>query len=464
MNYKKMICILFCIGFLFSNNFISAKIIKKEENTIIALEETEKSDWAVMVYLAADVAGRNNFIDYFFDIFKDIGSNDEFKLIMLVDGLEIGDTGYYYIEKDVAVPLSWYETESDMASSKTFERFINLTKYYYPAEHYALITISDNGAGWQGVFSDTHGTGKLSSLSILPIVKVGKVLKNVTCNGSYKIDLWATDVCIPGTTEVAYEISPYVNYFVANQECGGEGKLSQEKNMPLDWNYSSFLAKLKENNNMSPENFAKTIVTSFNPGTWEFKLFFNLLSAPKWYPIPKFHTTLSSSNLSNINKVINSINILSTKLLDNINEIKKQIKNTRSEVREYGNIYRKFWFIPPALYYVVPHKKIAYDGYIDLYDFVLKLKNKISNRDIKNSCEKVMKNLSSMIIENNVLSSDSSHGLSIYFPDNRFLYNQHIHRKIGEKSFRKIPSKYEETLFSQNTNWDEFLKAYLRIK
>ena len=150
-------------------------------------------------------------------------------------------------------------------------------------------------------------------------------------------------------------------------------------------------------------------------------------------------------------------------LLDNISQIKNEIKNARSEVREYGNIYRKFWFIPPTLYYLLPNKKIAYNGYIDLYDFVEKLANVTSNSDIQQVCGQVMHAMNTTIIENNVLSTDPSHGLSIYFPEMRCQYNQHLHRTISAKNFKNIPSPYEDTLLSQNTNWDEFIKAYLKV-
>lgn len=454
---------LLCIIIIFFSTIFSAEQIQKNDEYKNPFSKIDsKADWTVMIYLAADVARRTTFIDSYLDIYKDVGSSEEFNLVALVDGLEYADTGYYYMEKDVVVPLSWYEIESDMASSKTFERFINLTKFNYPARNYALITISDYGAGWQGVFSDTHGTGFLSDLSILPIEKVGKVLKNVTNNGTEKIDVWATDVCIPGTSEVAYEISPYVDYFVANQECGGEGSLSQENNTPLDWSYSFFLNKLRDNTDIKPKNFASTIVNSYNPGTWEFKLF-NVLDAPEWYPIPTFHTTLSASNLSCMNDLANSVDQLSKILIKNHSQLKEDIKKARSQVREYGNIYKKFWFIPPGIYYFLPHTKFSYDAYIDLYDFTEKLKDKTDKLDLKNACIEVMNTLNSTIIENNVLTTDPSHGLSIFFPEFPCQYKNHLHRTIFSENFKKIPSPYEDTKFAKDTCWDEFLKNYLRV-
>lgn len=455
--------VLLCTTIIaYSSIFTAETIQKNKEEKNLFSKIDDKADWTVMVYLAADVSGRTNFIDYYFDIYSDIGSDDDFNLVVLADGLDYADTGYYHIKEDVVVPLPWYEIESDMASANTFERFLDLTKYNYPADNYALITISDNGAGWQGVFSDSHGTGGYSDFTILPITQVGDVLKNVTNNGTQKLDIWATDVCIPGTSEVAYEISPYVDYFVANQECGGEGRLSQENNTRLDWNYSYFLQKLKDNTDISPRNFAEIIVKSYNPGTWEFKLFY-VLNAPEWYPIPTFHTTLATSNLSYMDQLVNSVDNLSKILKENFTQLKNDIKKARSQVREYGNIYRKFWFIPSTIYYFIPHKKLSYNAYIDLYDFAEKLKNETQNAELKNTCIQILNALNITVIENNVLPTDPSHGLSIFFPEYTSQYENHLHRTLSSKNFKKTPTNYKDTLFAQNTGWDDFIKTFLNI-
>ena len=60
------------------------------------------------------------------------------------------------------------------------------------------------------------------------------------------------------------------------------------------------------------------------------------------------------------------------------------------------------------------------------------------------------------IIANTAMPDDESHGLGIYFPEDKKLYNQFIVRG-------GVQSPYEEVQFTQNTSWDEFLKTYLEI-
>lgn len=55
------------------------------------------------------------------------------------------------------------------------------------------------------------------------------------------------------------------------------------------------------------------------------------------------------------------------------------------------------------------------------------------------------------------VSTDRSHGLSIYFPSSKFMYNRYV---LGGK----ILCPYENLRFSKDTLWDDFLKTYLRVK
>jgi len=58
------------------------------------------------------------------------------------------------------------------------------------------------------------------------------------------------------------------------------------------------------------------------------------------------------------------------------------------------------------------------------------------------------------VIANAHVEGDNSGGLSIYFPLFKEDYNSSLW-------YAEIPSPYEELMFAQDTNWDEFLKAYL---
>jgi len=414
--------------------------------------------WTVMIYFAGD-HHRGKEIPYIQDILSDIGSTDEVNFVCLSDGKDDGDTLYCYIEKDLILPLDWYEYESNMADPDTFEKFLELTTYTYPAEKYALFTLSAWGSGWQGVFSDTHGTGSGKTLDLITMPEIGQVLKEITNDGSDKLDFYGIDVCVPGMVEVASEIAPYVDYMVANQEhgFGGPDGLSDD-GQPLEWNYTNFLQQLVDNPSMTPEEFATSLVDSYNPGTYTEKIF-GTIKPPKWYPIIKFHTDLSATDLGEIGIVESAIDTLGTVLKDNLNECKKEIKEARSKTREYGKLYRKFWFFPAKLHYALYFDPLGYDCFIDVYDFADKLSIETTNQDVKNACEQVKNAINTTVIANEAVEYDSTHGLSIYFPQLRYLYDKSIWRGMN-KNFWKI-SSYTELRFSDNTNWDEFLKSYL---
>lgn len=438
----------------------TANVLSNERQNSNLTESCTSAKWTVMIYFACDNA-RHTLTDESLEMLTDIGSNDDVNIVALVDGKVEGDTIRYHIHQDLLEPLLWYDVESDMSDPLTFQRFLELTKFQYPANHYALFTLSAWGSGWQGAFSDTHGTGGSKTLSVITMPEVSEVLKKITDDGSEKLDVWGIDVCVPGMVEVAYEIAPYVDYMVANEEHGFEGDISEE-GYELGWNYTHFLQELKNNPDMSPEDFSILIVDCYQAGTRISKLFKIKITPPKWYPITIFYSTLSAIDLSKIDQINTSLNTLASKLKDNLEQVKPEIKNARAKTREYGKLYRKFWWLPIIIVWL-QIEPLGYDGFIDLYDFVDKLKNETTDTEIQNSCIMVMDALDEIVIANEALPNDPSYGLSIYFPKLRCQYDQSLWRGGGNPEFNKIPSPYENLQFSQDNLWDEFLREYLKI-
>ena len=143
--------------------------------------------------------------------------------------------------------------------------------------------------------------------------------------------------------------------------------------------------------------------------------------------------------------------------------LQKEIKQARDQTREYGKLYRRFWFLPSKICYPLQLDPLGYDCYIDLYDFAYNLKQVTTNQNIKNNCDQVMQNLEKIIIANKVMPNDTSHGLFIYFPQYKIQYDESIWRVAGNPQYKKIPSSYDELDLSEDTKWDEFLKTYLKI-
>ncbi|HEC81996.1 MAG TPA: hypothetical protein ENI42_06195 [Thermoplasmatales archaeon] len=420
--------------------------------------EKHIAKWTIMIYFAAD-NHRDPEINSTLKMLEDVGYNSAVNFVVLSDGKTFGDTKYQYLGKEGLVSLPWKENESDMGDAQTLETFLNLTMNDFPAVHYALFILSTHGSGWQGLGGDTHGTGSSKNLTLLDMMDYKTVLSHQTGDGFHKLDVIAFDICVTGMIEVAYQISPYAKYMIGTEEhgFGGEG----DEGYSIAWNYSFFLNNLKNHPDTSPEEFAASIVNCYTPGTYTFKLF-NTIEAPRWYPILKCYTTLSAVNLSKIQEVTNLIDGLSLNLSTNLQKYKKDIKFVRKEVREYGKLYRKFWFLPYLIYSLHP-SPLGYNCFIDIYDFVEKLHDQIDDNEIKANCENIMSSLRSAVIANKSLPTDASHGLSIYFPEYRCQYDVSIWCSLRNKNFWRIPVSYNSISFSQDTHWDDFLRMYLNI-
>ena len=460
---KKLIFTIFIFLILiFSTTLTNAKVIEKKSNDSNNISCEFTNYWTLMFYLAFD-NHRESEIDWTIDFLKDVGSGYHRKIVILVDGKTNGDTCYGHIQDNMFLPDAWYESESNMSSAKTFKRFLQTSMYNYPAENYALFVLSTHGSGWQGLGVDTYGTGSSASLSLLDMKDYKEVLSEVTNNGTDKIDIVALDICVTGSIEVAYQLSPYVNYMLANEEhgFGGPDEYSDDGYL-LGWNYSGFLNQLRINPDISAESFSKSIVDTYKAGTYIAK-FGELIPAPKFYPINQFHTVLSATNLSKINEISKAVSNLSKALSDNLGQFRKEIKKARIQTREYGKLYRKFWWLPARLSYIMQFEPLSYDCFIDLYDFAEKLIQKTNNKDINNASKQTMKAINSTIFACESEPDDPSHGLFIYFPKLKCQYDKSIWGPLKTNGFKNLPVKYEDLMFSIDTGWDNFIKDYLLI-
>lgn len=439
----------------------------------------QTADWTVMYYLCCD-----NHVSYEADgivaNLTNVGSSEKFNLIVLKDGDKDGDSVLYYVEQGNAVSLndvySWPD-ELDMANPNTIKLFIELAMDEYPANHYALIILSDHGSGWQGVCYDE--SVKNRGYAVIPMPIFANVLKNATSYSGKKIDVIGFMPCVTGMFEVAYELAPYVDYMVASEEHMLED-LDKGPEHTLQYLRSTW--NLKNNTDMTPEQFANSIVDYYKPCDFPMWILYsymvivkqrrygkivevisdiltkvvNKLKNPQLHTVA-LHTTLSAINLSKINDVAEEINDLSSLLIlhGQNDQIKQTVQLARKNVREYGKFYTKK--SSTFVYYInFPIEKLAFDSFVDLYDLAQLINGTAENQVVKDACLQLMNKLEDCVVLNKAMENDESHGLSIYFPEDNELYNKYL---WGDKN----PLPYEDLSFSQDTLWDEFLKTYLKV-
>jgi len=462
------IVIILVLSVVVANEIFLKKTEEEPKIKLDKIDEVKMNNWTIMIYLALD----NHRIvekDRDLEMLNDIGAKDGFSLSILVDGEEDGDTEIYNTTGDNLNRCYWAETESDTGNPNTLKQFIKISMDKYPAKRNGLFIISDQGSGWQSISHDTLSSSRIS----LP--DFANIFREITENGKNKLDFLGLDMCITDMIEVAYEISPYIKYMVATQEHGLD---VSDKGPEHVWQYKEFLSYLKENQDMTGEEFASNVVDTFKSVDVQLTFFYiqvlagqhpkfsnvvtkltpiwNLFT-PNFINTPALKTTLFAINLSEVDLVKDACDELSKALLKNDNlKTKIAIKNVRKKVRTYGSGYSKSPYLF-NLYFIFPLKSLAFDSYIDLYDLANKLKEKTQNTEIIESCEKVMESIDKVVLTKKVLEDDNSHGLSIYFPKQKSLYE----RKIWKTS---DTSSYENLRFSEDTDWDEFLKNYLNIK
>ncbi|EMR73394.1 Peptidase C11, clostripain [Thermoplasmatales archaeon SCGC AB-539-N05] len=477
------ILVLVSSGTLTSANIIQTKNdnFNEKEKFLYSNFENIIANWTLMHYLSFD----NHHVSYEIDIkmenFTKIGSSDDFNLIVASDGEEYGDSSIYYVEQDDAVKINndfnWPE-EVDMGNPNTVKSFINLVKQNYPAKHYAIIFYTDCGSGWQGVLRDTDG-GNDSGFPLMTIPMLAEVFKDVTEDGSDKFDVVGIMTCLSGSLEIAYELSPYVKYIVFSEEHMLE---PLDKGPEYIFQYVKTTWNLKNNTNMTPEEYAKSLVDYFKPcyfPLWVFYIYEIIYKKGEISPLlkalsnvltkilnnrknPDCHianidTTLSTINLSRLGNVKNSLNKLTSELILYIEDedIKNAISNARKNVRSYGHFYPKNQEVSKlAMIFLI--EKLMFDSYVDLYNLVDLIYRSVENNEIKNLCLQLMDQINYSVVKKTSMPSDNSNGFSIYFPKEKNLYNKYIWND-------EFNPEYENLKFSKDTPWDEFLKTYLDI-
>jgi hypothetical protein len=413
--------------------------------------------WTVMYYMCGD-SNMDIYISPLLEKLSDIGSSENLNIVALKDNLGKNNSNLFYIDEagnliDLNYIYDWPD-EVDMSNLDVLELFCTQMMENYSADHYALITYSSAGTGWQQfclLDKDKTG-GKIST------PKFAYSLKNITNEVNHKIDVLFVS-CAMNTIELAYEIFPYVDYIVGTQDCFMEKSIVPR--------FSESVWDLKNDSDMNPEEFCSMAPYRFDPKPFYYNEAYNkelplLLKILNKLPFKGLHTVIhypSSSviNLSRINELAKKLDNLSLNLIENLKDIKLKegIRRARSETQEYNKCIPKYLF----LYNIsikYPLNIFAYDCVVDLYNFIEILRYYVDNDIIKNQCNSILEFYKEVIPKIKKISYDNSNGLSIYFPKNRHMYNKYIFNG-------KIPCPYEDLQFSKYTSWDDFLQAYLKI-
>jgi methionine-rich copper-binding protein CopC len=209
-------------GFLSSNSDVFTFVTAVNSNV-----PPVKSDWTVMVYMAAD----NNLESYaLLDLneLEQVGNLSGLSITTLVDRSSTystddgnwSDTRVGAIEFDssssfvsLSAENSWGEL--DTGNTQTLTDFILWSVANRPAENYALV-IWNHGGGIDGIAWDDSSGGYLSMNEVSK--SIDDAINFSSSDSLDKFGLIAMDACLMGMLEVAYPLNSYADYLVLSEE------------------------------------------------------------------------------------------------------------------------------------------------------------------------------------------------------------------------------------------------------
>jgi len=228
-----------------------------------------------------------------------------------------------------------------------------------------------------------------------------------------EVSIIGFDACLMSMLETGYTLRNKANYIIGSEELEpGNG-----------WNYTLWLTDLIVNAKMKPIELTRSIVDNYG----------------KSYQYQN-EVTLSSLDMTLIQKLCEKIHDLSNLLITNIKEEHKAIVASREDCLKYATDYTSI------------HS-------IDLSLFLYHLANNTHNTNIKDLCNQ-MRSIINLIVIANFHSDDrgfvsagvsyGSFGIAIYFPK----------KKVYLDEAYTDANSYYPVEFVKDLSWDNFLQAY----
>lgn len=375
---------------------------EKSVNTCNSVTANKDAEWVVMFYQCGDNR-ISSAIDICLDLIGEVGATDDVKIAVLIDKRPLNDTKLYYYEGKNPVEQEW-PLESDLSDPNTLVMFAEKVMNDYTGAHYCLAITANQGSGWQGICYDEHGDEIMITMP-----ELFEALDDITENGCFKIDVFLLQSCLGGNLELQYQIHQFCQYLVGYADCGLVGDI------PFD----EILAAVVADPSMDAERFAATIVDLFTP-----------------QQVQQIYQALGATDATKINNLARSIDTLAQLLASNIDGYRNDIESALELTRRYG-------------------LQFNIDYYVDLKDFLNHLA--ITDPAFLDIKDTVLTCIEETVIAKISLDGYPSCGFNFYFPDEINEYNDAL------RYDHALPSPYEKTLFSTDTQWDEFLKEYLGL-
>lgn len=440
----------------------------------------ELAEWTVMVFLNADNDLEEYGIHDFYEM-SDVGSTAEVNIIVQIDrsngwfvwpaGADWHQTLRFHIKRDMApVPASAIEDlgEVNMGSGAALADFVKWARAKFPAKRYFL-DIWDHGQGWRlrrvlplDPRAERYGDLLRYRIALLEAEMAVEDIRflsandpprpilspNTTVAGSVRyisiddtdggdklfnreiqdslealldgdrLDVIGFDACVMAMVETAYAMRNIATVMVGSEELEpGTG-----------WDYRKWLGPLIQQPTMDAESLGRLLVSAYD----------------QTYSTDDGDTTQSAVRLSMIEDLAKGLSELSNLLGSKLATEASSVLAARQDCKTYAPGY-------------------GFHG-IDLGRFLERLAERSTNDQIQRAAQGVLSTLSASVIANYVgygRGNDrgyGSKGLSLYFPESRFLFAQDPDSSGYLENNTEGPVQ-----FVQKHTWDNFLQSFFAV-
>ena len=137
-----------------------------------------------------------------------------------------------------------------MSEETTLADFLTWSKENYPADRY-LLAMWDHGGGLGTGFGiDDVNKREGDNSTLLP----DEIVRSIASSG-ITFDIVGFDACLMQTIEIAHQLEPYADYYLASEEVEGG----------LGWDWAPAFGKLAANPGLPSEDFGKEIIACYDP-------------------------------------------------------------------------------------------------------------------------------------------------------------------------------------------------------
>lgn len=401
-----------------------------EENNHLSKASTT---WTLIIYMAGDNNMGSNSSSGGNALWADMNELERAyegitnaNIIVLADELGAGNTRIYEVHYDditalssPTIPLStvnstWAD-ELNTGDPKILEEFSIWAINNYPADHY-LLELWNHGSGCFGRSDPRDGTDTRyictdNDGGRLNMGEMRSALETITVTTGITLDVFSMDACSMAMIEVFYQVYPYADLCLASEE--------EVPWYGLDYTY---IEKFVSDPEVTPEELV----------TYAVEYFYTAYNDGQPDPGDQNYATFSAVNLASLNTVINtSFKAFLDELIPRTYFYSKDGNGKLPGIRANTQSYRA-------------------SSHVDLLHFVELVRDEGLGPSITNAASQLYEQLNeTVVISVPGKVNPDSRGISVYFE--KFDHSYRINYD-GDVS---------ELIFTQETEWDEFLNLYL---